>query len=574
MRSVILVAAISILPSCTPSSPTAETAPPRVETTHGGMLSGSIRSEPRTFNPLVSRDSASSLVAHLTQAPLVRINRATDRVEPWIAESWTAREDGLSYEFHLRQDVQFSDGSPLTSADVLFTLRALYDERVASPLADSLRIQGQPIEAHAPDADTVVVSFPKKYSPGVRLFSGLPILPRHRLSTHLDNGTMTEAWGAASEPAEMSGLGPFVLTSHQPGQRLVFSRNPYYWRKSESGVPLPHLDGLTLEIVPGQDAEMLRLESGTIDFIEGGIRATDYASLRRAEGRGTVQFFELGVALDADFLFFNLKPEAMAHDPRRPWIQSNEFRRAVSEAVDRESFADTVYLGLGDPVYGPVTPANRRWHRSSAPKHTFDRARARDRLAALGLTDLDGDGRLEGPEGHPVRFTLLTQQGHSVRARAAAVLAQDLGTVGIGVDVVLLDFGALIERLNTMDFDAAFIGFQASDTDPAVNLDLWLSSAAFHFWNPSQLAPGTEWERRIDELMNEQISVSDEVERKRLFDEVQQIFGEFVPALYFAAPRVFVVTSTRVGNASPALIGPSILWNADALTRRGGSGIN
>jgi peptide/nickel transport system substrate-binding protein len=276
----------------------------------------------------------------------------------------------------------------------------------------------------------------------------------------------------------------------------------------------------------------------------------------------------LGVALDADFLFFNLRPDAMAGDPRRAWLQADEFRRAVSQAVDRRSFADTVFLGLGEPVYGPVTRGNHQWYEPAVEKYDFDLAQSRTRLDALGLTDADGDGTLEDRDGQPVRFTLLTQQGNSVRERAAAVLEQDLARVGSGVDVVHLEFGALVERITTMNFDAVYLGFQTSDTDPALNLDLWLSSAAFHFWNPSQPTPATDWERRIDELMYEQISTQEHTARKRLFGEVQQIFSEYVPALYFAAPRVYIATSARVANATPALLEPFVLWSADTLATR------
>ena len=116
-----------------------------------------------------------------------------------------------------------------------------------------------------------------------------------------------------------------------------------------------------------------------------------------------------------------------------------------------------------------------------------------------------------------------------------------------------------------MDFDAAYLGFRASDTDPASNLDLWLSGSAFHFWNPSQPVPATVWEARIDELMMAQVATADEAQRKRLFDEVQEVFAEYVPAIYFAAPRVIIATSPRVANASPALLEPYMLWNADTL---------
>ena len=568
LRVTCLLAPLFVLSSCAPSAPSAETGLPDAGVRHGGELIGSVRSEPRTFNRLVARDSTSSLVSWLTQAPLVRVDRETDLVEPWIAESWTAVGDGLSYEFHLREGVLFSDGSPVTSEDVLFTLDMLNDERLASPLADSLRIHGHRIEAEAPDASTVILRFPEPFSPGVRLLSSLPILPSHKLARALSETAPADVWGVTTPPEEMAGLGPFVLTSYQPGQRLVFARNQHYWRKDPDGQSLPYLDRLTVEIVPDRDGEVLRLESGEVDFTESEVRGSDYASLRRAEQRGQIKLFELGVALDADCLFFNLRPDAMAGDPRRAWLQADEFRRAVSQAGDRRSFADTVFLGLGEPVYGPVTRGNHQWHEPAVEKYDFDLAQSRTRLDGLGLTDADGDGTLEDRDGQPVRFTLLTQQGNSVRERAAAVLEQDLARVGIGVDVVHLEFGALVERITTMNFDAVYLGFQTSDTDPAMNLDLWLSSAAFHFWNPSQPTPATDWERRIDELMYEQISTQEHTARKRLFGEVQQIFSEYVPALYFAAPRVYIATSARVANATPALLEPFLLWSADTLATR------
>jgi peptide/nickel transport system substrate-binding protein len=138
--------------------------------------------------------------------------------------------------------------------------------------------------------------------------------------------------------------------------------------------------------------------------------------------------------------------------------------------------------------------------------------------------------------------------------------------MGVEVDVVALEFGALIDRVSKMEFDAAYLGFRANDTDPASNMDLWLSGSAFHFWNPNQPVPATEWEARIDELMVAQSRTADEAERKRLFGEVQQIFAEFVPAIYFAAPRVVIATSPRVANARPALLEPFMLWNADTLS--------
>jgi len=380
---------------------------------------GTMRDEPQTFNRLVALDSNSALVAHLTQAGLVRINRTDDVVEPWLAESWVADADRRTFTLTLRQDVTFSDGQPFSSADVLFSFEAVYDERVGSPVADSLMIDGAPIEVEAPDAATVVVRFPVPYSPGLRLLDGLPILPRHLLEPSLRAGTFREAWGLTASSDEMAGLGPFMLEAYLPGQRLVFARNPLYWRTDEAGVQLPYLDRITLEIVADQNGEMLRLETGDVDFISSGIRAQDYASLTRAAEAGTLQLFHLGTGLNADFLAFNLRPAAMAGDPRQPWFQSLDWRLAVSHAVDRGGFSDTVYFGLAEPVFGPVTPGNLTWFAPDIPIFEFDLQRAQELLEGLGLADRDGDGWREDRDGQPVRFTLLTQQGNTNRERAA-----------------------------------------------------------------------------------------------------------------------------------------------------------
>ena len=546
------------------SSPSRQEAAPGARA--GGALVSSVRSEPRTFNRYVARDITSSLVSELTQAKLVRINRDDDQVEPWLAEGWTEDQEGLTYTVTLRDGITFSDGVPFTSADVLFSFEAVYDERVGSPLADALRVGGQPLEASAPDARTVVVRFPAPFSPGLRLLDNLPIFPKHRLDTALAQGTLRDAWGLTTSPDEMAGLGPFVLQEYVPGQRLVFSRNPRYWRRDDGGVTLPYLDRLTIEIVPDQNAEILRLETGQIDFTSTEVRAEDYGRLNRAARDGELQLFDLGVGLDSDFLWFNLLPEAKANDPRRAWLQSDELRRAVSHAVDRQVFANTVYLGLADPVHGPVTPGNRTWFASDVPKPGYDPARAL--LARLGLEDRNTDGILEDASDVPVRFSLLTQRGSTARERAAAVLQADLRQVGILVDVVPLEFGALIERITRGDYDAAYFGFLASDTDPAVNLDFWLSSAGFHVWNPGQAEPATAWERQIDELMRRQIAAQDPTERKRLFAEVQHIFARHVPVIHFAAPHVFIATSARVAKVTPALLQPYLLWNADELAVR------
>ena len=115
-------------------------------------------------------------------------------------------------------------------------------------------------------------------------------------------------------------------------------------------------------------------------------------------------------------------------------------------------------------------------------------------------------------------------------------------------------------------YDAVYIQFSLTNTDPALSSDYWLSSGSQHFWNREQKTPATPWEARIDELYRKQTATTDAAERKRLFDEMQKVFIEHQPMIYFVAPRVFVASSARVGNVAPSVIPPRLLWSPDTVT--------
>ena len=110
------------------------------------------------------------------------------------------------------------------------------------------------------------------------------------------------------------------------------------------------------------------------------------------------------------------------------------------------------------------------------------------------------------------------------------------------------------------------VHIDSSDADPAGNMDLWLSAGAMHLWHPNQPAPATEWESRIDALMNNQAATLDVPERQRLFADVQRTMAEHLPALSFATPHVFVSTSTRVTGGRPSVQRPQLLWDADEIS--------
>jgi peptide/nickel transport system substrate-binding protein len=536
----------------------------------GGQIVATIRIEPRSFNRLMANDETSDSLSQLMQGRLVRINRSTFELEPWLAERWESSADGRTHTLHLRQGVVWSDGTPFTSADVLFSIRAVYDPVVKSVAASSLMVGGQPIAASAPDAATVVLRYAAPSGPGLRLLDMLPILPRHKLETALGNGTFAKAWGTDTPPGEIVGTGPFLLREYHPGQRLVFDRNPRYWRRAPNGDRLPYLDRFVIEIVPDQNAELLRLQSGASDLTHSELRSDDYIPVRRAEKEGRLTVIELGVTADADAFWFCLKPEAKKTDPRFAFVQKREFRQAISHAVDREAFARTVFLGEAVPVWGPITPGNRVWFSPNVPRYPHDLPRARQLLAGIGLEDRNGNGVVEDASGTEARFAVITQQGISYYQRGTTVLREQVAAIGVALDIVPLEFSAMVKRLLACDYDAIYMRPLATALDPAGNPDYWLSSGQAHLWNMEQKTPATDWEKSIDALMHEQSTTLDDARRHELFNQVQNLLAREAPVLYFAAPRLYYAHSRRVRGMVPSITRPPVLWNADSLSVAGG----
>ncbi len=532
--------------------------------TPGGILTGTYRGELTTFNRFSSPAFPTHLASLLTHARLVRINPATDEPEPWLAAS-IARPSDTVIDITLRPGLRFSDGSPLTADDVVWSMKAGYGTP-GGGIGDVIRIGGAEIQARAESPTRVVLTLPSPWAPALRLLEALPIYPRAVVEPALAAGTFA---AACPTTAPCPGAGPFVVSRYEPGQRIVLARNPHYWRTAAcaepgcTGAKLPYLDGLTLELVPSQDAELLRLTSGQADLLQSELRSEDVRALRADADAGRVVLTDVGPGLDRQMLWFNLGPAPV--DPARAFLRQDAFREAVSLAVDRRGFADTVFLGAAEPSAEPVPSANKTWTAADLPRPRYDPARAAALLEGLDLKDRDNDGVREDASGRPVRFTVLVQSGITAARTGMEFVRGALANVGVGLDIVALDMGAVMQQFAKGDYDAIFHFMQVSDTDPASNMDFWLSSGSSHLWHPGQPAPSTGWETEIDRRMLLLASQADRQARVREFAEVQRLMLTHNPVLWFAAPRVYVATRPRVGGVKAKLARPQILWNADEL---------
>lgn len=534
----------------------------------GGRLVVALRSEPKTLNPALALDEPSRDVIRCLTADLIHINRGSLKTEPSLAKSWIVSRDGRQYTLQLRRGVRFSDGQPFNADDVIFSFQVYLDEKVDSSQRDLLIVGGKPITVVKVDDFTVRFELAQPYAAAERLFDSIAILPRHLLETNYRSGAFSQAWTLSMPPSQFAGLGPFRLKEYVAGQRVVLERNPYYWKADRAGNQLPYLSEVTFLFVPSEDAQVIRFQSGDTDVLSR-FSADNFAVLQKQQSQKGYHLDDLGAGLEYNFLFFNLNgpnPDVPAEIAKKQaWFQDLRFRQAISSAIDRQGIVRLVYSGRATPIWDQVTPGNKLWidEDIAHPARSLDRARELLKSAAFSWKS---DGSLVDSHGDHVEFSILTSSSNAQRTKIATIVQDDLSHLGMTVQVVPLEFHAMVDRLlNTHNYEAAVMGLVSGDADPTSEMNVWLSSGETHLWHPRQEKPATPWESEMDRLMQQQLVTLDYAKRKKLYDRVQEIVAEELPVICLVSPNILVGAANRVGNFRPAILVPYALWNIEEL---------
>jgi peptide/nickel transport system substrate-binding protein len=503
-----------------------------------------LHSDPKTFNPLLAEEDASETVRYLTGGVLMRLNRWTQDLEPELATSWKVGEGGKTIAFKLRSGLSFSDGTPFTANDVAFTIQQMMEPNLHSPTGDAFRSGDGKVQTKVLGPDRIVVTFPAPVTGLDKLFDQVAIM------------------SASSPKKEMAVLGPFSVADYKAGNYVLLEKNPNYWRHDAAGKQLPYIQTVRLDIQSNRDNEMLRLVRGEIDFINS-LDAEYYDKLMQ---QNPALAHDSGVSLDSEQMWFNQVPTSPLPDYKKAWFRSTSFRRAISEAINREDLARVAFRGHARPAVGPMSPANKFWFDSKLQPHPFDQKSSLARLSQDGFRMQDGV--LKDRDGHAVEFSIITNAGNKYRERMAAMIQQDLSGIGVKLNVVTLDFPSLIERITrSFDYEACLLGLINNDLDPnSSQMNVWLSSGENHQWNPSQKTPATPWEAEIDKLMHEQATSLDPRKRKAAFDRVQEIAWEQEPFIYLVNRNALSAVSTNARNVHPVVLRPQVYWNIDEIS--------
>jgi peptide/nickel transport system substrate-binding protein len=555
----------------------------------GGHITETVAGDIGTLNPLINESVGGSVVIGRILDSLTTLDSETGEVIPNLAKSWDISEDNLEYTFHLRKGVHWSDGHPFTAEDVVFTWQTFFAKKRdpdtgavltgedGRPLYryNSRATFGQQINGQEPtfeklDDYTVRFTTPEVYAPFLLFGGGVDILPKHILGEAYGDGTLLDQWSvetAINEPWKIVGLNMFVLEAYRAGERMVFGRNPNYWKVNLEGQRLPYVDRIITKIVQDANSSNVAFAQGLTDF--ESIGPDNVAWVRRGAERFDYTVLDMGPSSTTNFVWFNLNPgENSEGKPFVPpykleWFSDKRFRQAVSYGINREGIIRGVFFNRADILHGYVSPKRKFWYNDAIRKYSYAPEKSRALFEEMGF-EYRG-GVLFDREGRQVEFSLMTNSNNGLRVEMATVFKENMATLGIEVELQFLDFNTIVTKISdSFDYEACMLGLGGGAPDPYAGKDILMSGGRMHFWHPQQTTPATQWEARIDQLMLEVGRHTDVELRKKYFNEVQVILAEQQPLIFLVSAKDFVGYQNRWQNIQPSALG-GLTWNLESL---------
>ena len=450
------------------------TAPARAHhvAASGGTLTIGASSDALTLDPTLTTDEASGPVENLLFNSLVKLN-AKVQIVPDLASSWTITNGGRTYTFHLRPNVTFHDGTPMTSADVAASIARLRDPKLASPWASFFT---DVASVATPDANTVLIRLSKPYAPFLDVVASfLTVSSAKFVASHGGKLTRVE-----------DGTGPYMLKSWVPNTAITLVRNPRYFAAGQ-----PQIDTVVFQVIPSDASRIAALRTGQIQFA-AFLDPIYFPQVQELQQGGLANVLHV-LDINYHLLGFNTK--------RKPF-NNPLVRLALSYAIDRNQILQAAGRGQG-VVYRPADPRARRAGRSRSAKYapyTLNLARAKQLLAQAGYP-------------HGFSFTIMASHYLPSDYTAAEIIQQQLKPLGINAQIATTEWGDYVHKWVVRNFDS-FTGENGDWTDPDLAMYAALhtggSTNAFQFSDPT-----------LDRLLDQARAATSTAARKALYDQIQ-----------------------------------------------------
>lgn len=517
------------------TAPQTRATPTTAETPHrGGTAVLQFTTDPPGANEYLA--PANSVTADFMRAIFLRLVEEQPDFEqhpptfaPLLARSYEFSPDHKTLTFHLRDDVVWSDGVPVTAEDVRFTWQAQIHPDVAW---DSVSMKENITDAEVVDPHTVRFHFSHAYAKQIIDVNEGAILPKHvweklPFTEWRKNGN----WFKEHLVTD----GPFAVESWQPQQQVVLRRNPRYFKKDR-----PLLDRLVIRVIPDASTAMAELASGQIDFISQ-VSPGDAAQIKNNPRLQLLAYW------------FSRLIVGVTWNTSRELFADPEVRRALTLAIDRPTIVATLWGEYGKVADSPLS--SRLWgHDRSLRPWPYDPEGAKRILASKGWKDSDGDGMLDR-NGKRFSFEILSNAGNQQRIDAGVMIQEQLKRIGIEAKPRVLEFNTMMQQTDSGNFDANIVGMGVE-----TSLDL---TAYFH--SHSVPPEGINFMRyanpELDRLIDQSRNVVELAQAKPFLDQLQQILHRDQPVTFLWESQRLSAASRRLQNVRPNVI--SSLFNLE-----------
>ena len=497
---------------------------PEKSPVHGGRLIAALGGEPSNLIPPLATDAPSHEVASLLYVSALRYDKNLE-IEPYAAKSFQIRDGGKHLVFTLRDDIRWTDGNPLTAADVEFTYKFMIDPRTPTAYGEDFRLVK---EFRVTGPYSFEVFYDKPLVGALGSWTGA-ILPKHALE-----GEDPARTRYARAPL---GAGPYMLKEWRDNERIILAANPDYF---EGG---PYIDQVVYRVIPDQTTQFLELKAGNLD--SASLTAPQY--LRQTDGPWWEKNFRKYRYLDSLYIY-------LGYNLTHPLFRDRVVRQALAHAIDKREIITGALMGLGVPSVGPYKPDSWAYNHD-IKDYEYDPGKALAMLAGAGWKRAGphGDGPLM-KDGKPFAFTIITSQGKEERIKTCAIIQSQLKRIGIEVKVRTIEWATFIkEFINARRFEAVVLGWTMGP-DPDT----------FDVWHSSKIAPpGLNFmgyaNPEADDLLERGRGVLDMASRKPVYDRFQEILHEDQPYCFLYVPYGLPILTTRVQGVTPAPAG--ISWN-------------
>ena len=465
----------------------------------GGTAAISVLSDFQAFNPVTNTHlTTDDVIKHMLFTPLIQYDEKLQPI-PWLAERWELADTSVT--FHLRHDVRWHDGQPVTAEDVKFTFDLAKDPAAASLLGSAYM--------NLVKSATVVDSFTVRFgfqSPHAQALDGFwwPPLPRHLLQN-------VQAAQLTQHPFNRNpvGSGPFKFTEWRPTQSVTLEANPDF---PQALGGRPNLDRVVFRIVPEATTMVRELINGTSDMIGYTLLPDQGAQVQNQRG------LDLRHYPSREFTFF-------AWNNTRPLFGDARVRRAMGMAVNRQQIIDALLKGFGQPAVGMIP--------SWSPLYTemqplpYDPAQSRQLLAQAGWRDTNGDS-IADKGGQPLRVVLTINSANRLHADIAQVVQQQLKQVGVALDIRPQEFQSMLQQYKARQYDAVLANWSLDTfkVDPTPLFSCAQARIANSANRTGYCNP------QADQLMVRGLAATDAAQARQIWAQYSQILQQDQPVTF------------------------------------------